>query len=228
MLRPLIISLCFTLGSGIQAAEETAPKGINVRFFAAALNEGQGPVCVVSGKTKGASFDIPMTSLSEAQGVSSRDFILAVAAPESPDKPPVPLVTLHLPDQGSDFRILLVPAPNSTYKAVVIRGDDSKFRHGDFFFINLSNQPILGALGSTRVDLKLGAQELVRPTGAKSETFFVVKFARREGEMVVPMSDTCWPIVKDNRSYVLFYNGKNGRPAFRAVDEFMAIEAPAP
>jgi len=228
MLRPLIISLCFTLGSGIQAAEETAPKGINVRFFAAALNEGQGPVCVVSGKTKGVSFDIPMTSLSQAQGVPSRDFMLAAAATAASDQPSVPLVTLHLPDQGSDFRILLVPAPNNAYKAVVIRGDDSKFRHGDFFFINLSNQPILGALGSTRLDLKPGAQELVRPTGAKSETFFVVKFARREGEMVVPMSDTCWPIVKDNRSYVLFYNGKNGRPAFRAVDEFMPIEAPAP
>ncbi len=228
MLRTLSLLLCLTFGSGLQAAEETAAKGISVRFFAAALNEGQGPVCVVSGKTKGASFEIPMTSLSEAQGVPSRDFILAAAAAEAPDQPPVPLVSIHLPDQGTDFRILLVPSPNNTYKAVVIRGDDSKFRHGDFFFINLSSQPILGALGSTRVDLKPGAQELVRPTGAKSDTFFVVKFARRDGDTTVPMSDTCWPIVRDNRSYVLFYNGKNGRPSFRAIDEFMAIEAPAP
>ena len=64
---------------------------------------------------------------------------------------------------------------------------------------------------------------MVKPVSTKSDKFFEVKIARRDEGKLLPLTNTCWPIVKDNRSFVIFYNGENGRPTYRAVDEFMKL-----
>ncbi len=224
MHRLLIIPLLCLLVHCARAAQAATGKGITIRLFAVALNKDQGPLCLMTGDLRGPAFDLPTTSLSAPQTVAGRELVL-VAAASATDSLPRPLGAIHLPEQGSDFRILLVPTVDSTYRSVVIRADDPKFGHGDFFFINLSTQPILGLLGTTKLELKPGSQEMVRPAGTKSEKFFEVKFARREADNFVPITDTCWPIVRDNRSFVIFYNGKGDRPTYRAVDEFMPLEA---
>jgi hypothetical protein len=221
MRRLAIIPLLCLLTLHLPTSAAESLKGVSIRIFAVALCNNQGPVCVIAGETRSEPFDIPTTNLSLPQTVQARDFIL-VSATSPPDAPPVPLANIHLPDQGSDYRIMLIPASSNSYKPVVIRGDDPKFSRGDFFFINLSNAEILGALGTSRLDLKPGAQTIITPTGA-TDKFFEVKFARREVDKLMPLTNTCWPIVRDNRSFVIFYNGSNGRPTYRAVDEFMAL-----
>ena len=101
----------------------------------------------------------------------------------------------------------------------------SRDRNWIFYFINLSSHLILGALGTNRIDMKPGGLEFVRPPAAKTDKSFEVKFAYREGEKLRPLTNTSWPIVRDNRSYVIFYEGNNGHPTYRAVDEFMALPA---
>lgn len=210
--------LCPAYAVGVEPS-----KGISIRLFAVALNKDQGPVCVMNGEIRNPAFEIPTTNLSESQAVSVRDFVL-ISAAASPETRPVPLAGIHLPDQGSDFRIILVPAGGNTYKPVVIRGDDPKFSHGDFFFLNLSTHEMLGILGTVKLELKPGTQEIIRPAGARSDKFFEVKFARRAEDKLVPLTNTCWPVVHDNRSFVIFYNAGSGRPTYRAVDEFMSLD----
>jgi hypothetical protein len=90
------------------------------------------------------------------------------------------------------------------------------------FFINLSTHDILGNLGSTKLNLKSSGSEIVRLTGAESGGFFEVKFARLEQSKLLPVAETRWPVLRNNRSYIIFHNGKNDRPTYRAVDEFMS------
>lgn len=222
MTRLLIFPLILLFTHHAIAAEQAALKRLSIRIFAVALAKDQGPVCVMVGESRNPAFEIPTTQLSDPQSVTARDFILAEAT-TTPEAPPVALATIHLPEQGTDFRIILIPTANKSYKPVVIRGDDPKFSNGDFFFINLSTHDILGILGATKLDLKPGAQEMVKPVSTKSDKFFEVKIARREEGKLLPLTNTCWPIVKDNRSFVIFYNGENGRPTYRAVDEFMKL-----
>lgn len=220
--RFLILLLFGCLVPSAGAVGEESAKGISIRLFAVALLKDQGPVCVMTGKSRGDVFEIPTTNLSDPQSVTAREFIL-ISAATPVESAPVPLSTIRLPEQGTDFRIILVPTEKAIYKPVVIRGDDPKFAPGDFYFINLSSHQMLGTLGSSRINMKPGAQEMVRPAGAKSDKQFEVKFARREGDKLRPLTDTCWPIIHDNRSFVIFYDGKGGRPTYRAVDEFMAL-----
>jgi hypothetical protein len=78
------------------------------------------------------------------------------------------------------------------------------------------------------LDLKPGSQEYVRPSADKAGEFFGVKLGYREGNELMPVVNSGWPLAKDNRTYVLFFTTGDGRISYRAVDEFMAIEAPAP
>lgn len=223
----LMLVFAVVTGFGHAADVDPSSKGISIRLFAVELHDPQGPVCLMAGERRNSSFQISTTSLSEAQSVSDRSFnLISATAPE--DSPVTSLAKVVLPEQGRDFRIILVPAKDGTYKTVVVRADDPKFSHGDFFFINLSTHEMLGQLGSVRLDLKPGGTEFVSPGGAKSDKFFEVRFARRDGSQLVPLTNTCWPVVRDNRSFVIFYNGRKGRPTYRAVDEFMPLAIAAP
>lgn len=228
MLRVFIISILVLISVKLAAADPAEARGISIRVFAVALTKNQGPVSTLVGDSRGKPFVIPTLNLSAVQAVSAREFLLISSAAPT-DAPPQPLASIRLPDQGKDFRIILVPANDETYKTIVIRGDDPKFAHGDFFFVNLSNREMLGSLGIVKLALKPGEQEFVTPAGDKSKNFFEVKFAYREEKKLMPLTNTCWPIVKDNRSFVIFHNGKKGSPTYRAVDEFMALPiSPAP
>lgn len=226
MFRIFILSIFALTPVMLHAAEPAEAKGISIRLFAVALTKNQAPVSTLVGESRGKPFVIPTLNLSAVQAVTSREFQL-IPSTAPTDAPPPVLASIHLPDLGKDFRIILVPANDDTYKAVVIRADDPKFSHGDFFFMNLSTREVLGSLGSVKLDLKPGSQQLVSPAGAKDKNFFEVKFATRQDKALIPLTNTCWPIVKDNRSYVIFYSGQGGRPTYRAVDEFMALPAAA-
>jgi hypothetical protein len=213
---PIVLALALLAGN----LHGQAAKGISVRVFAVALHPGQDPVCILTGDTRGDAFELPEFNLSDSLPSPARAFRLISAA--SPlETPPKTLANIQLPEQGSDFRILLVPAPDGAYQAVVIRGDDPKFASGDVFFINLSSHRVLGRLGSATLDLKPAAREIIRLKGDQSGTFFEVKFAREEAGKVLPLTDTRWPVLRNNRSFLIFHNGKRGLPTYRAVDEFL-------
>jgi hypothetical protein len=213
LLGPLVFS-------AVATAQKPDEKGISIRLFAVAANPNQGKVCFLIAGKRGEAFELPIYNLSDPQSVSAREIQLILSSAPT-DVPPRPVSTIRLPDTGRDFRVILVPAAADSYQAVVVRGDDQAFRNGDAFFINLSSHHILGIIGTTKLDLKSGARETIRPTGASDGSFYQVKFARKENEQLLPVADTRWPVLRNNRSFLIFFNGKDGLPNYRAVDEFL-------
>lgn len=221
MFRSLALSLLGPLVfSAFATAQKPDEKGISIRLFAVAANPNQGKVCLFTAGKRGEAFELPTYNLSDPQSVAAREIQLILSSAPT-DAPPRPVSTIRLPDTGRDFRVILVPATADSYQAVIVRGDDPAFGNGDAFFINLSSHHILGIIGTTKLELKSGARETIRPTGASDGSFYQVKFARLENEKALPVADTRWPVLRNNRSFLIFYNGKDGLPTYRAVDEFL-------
>jgi hypothetical protein len=211
---------CCLAFPAVATAQTPDEKGITIRLFAVAANTNQGKVCLLMAGKRGESFELPTHNLSDPQVVTAREIqLISSSAPT--DAPPRALITIRLPDTGRDFRVILVPADADTYRAVVVRADDPGFRSGDVFFINLSSHHILGIIGTAKLDLKSGSRETIRPTGASPGSFYEVKFARMEDKQLHPVADTRWPVLRNNRSFLIFFSGKDGLPAYRAVDEFL-------
>jgi hypothetical protein len=221
MFRSSIFSLLACIASSVLAsAQKPDEKGITLRLFAVAAHPTQGKVCLLTAGKRGESFELPTHNLSDPQSVAAREIQLIPSSAPA-DSPPRPLSTIRLPDAGRDFRVILVPATADSYRSVVVRGDDPGFGNGDAFFINLSPHHVLGNIGTTKLDLQSGARETIRPTGASDGSFYQVKFARLENKQLFPVADTRWPVLRNNRSYLIFFNGKDGLPSYRAVDEFL-------
>lgn len=226
MTHILTIPLLVLLAMQALAAAPDSESGVSIRLFAAALNQNQGPVQILVGDTRSDAFNLTTTTLTQSKTLSARAFRL-ISADSTAASAPQTLATINLPEQGSDFRVILVPSENNIYRHIIIRGDEPKFSNGDIFFINLSSSRMLGMLGTVRFDLKPGVQQIMSPTGNDGNNFFEVKFARHveDKDKLLPLTNTCWPVVRDNRSFVIFYDNRSGRPSYRAVDEFMPIAA---
>ncbi len=108
-------------------------------------------------------------------------------------------------------------------KAVVINSGDVNFRGGDVYFYNHAGKPVLGYVGTSKFLLNPGQGKLLRPEGAKEETYYDVGFGVREAEGDRVMRTMRWPVLTRSRSYVFFYqNPVKDRIDYRAVDEFVA------
>ena len=221
MFRKTLVLLAVTLAplSFSRAAE--GAKSLRMRLFAVALLPDQGKVRMVAGDKVGPAFELPTCNLSESMAIETRIFRL-MDEPASADPKAAALCTIQFPEQGADFRVILVPKPDKTYHSIVVRGDDPKFASGDVFFINLSSHHVIGLLGTAKLDLERGDREMVRLEGAKAGVFFEVKIASREGGGITPLADTRWPVLRNNRSILVFHDDLNGQPAYRAVDEFLS------
>jgi hypothetical protein len=221
MFRTILVFLAAAIAPLPFAAAQESTKGVRMRLFAVALLPDQGKVQIVAGDKIGPAFELPTYNLSDSMAVEARTFRL-MAEPASADPKTAALCTIQFPEQGADFRVILVPKPDKTYHSIVVRGDDPKFVAGDVFFVNLSTHHVVGLLGTAKLDLESGDRELVRLEGAKAGVFFEVKIASREGEGITPLADTRWPVLRNNRSILVFHDDLNGQPAYRAVDEFLS------
>ncbi len=227
MFHKTLVCLLASLAPFAPAAAQDSVKGLRVRLFSVALHPDQGKVQIMAGDKPSPAFELPVFSLSESMPVAARKFQL-IAESANPDPKAPSLCDVVLPEQGADFRIVLVPKKDGTYQSFVIRGDDPKFASGDVFFVNLSSHHVIGLLGTAKLDLELNSREIVRLAGAKSGVFFEVKIASREGNGIIPLADTRWPVMRNNRSIVVFHDDNKGQPVYRAVDEFLKPKPAAP
>lgn len=224
MFRTTLVALAILAPLLPSAHAQDNARGLRMRIFAVALQPNQGKVRITAGGEPGPAFEVPVFNLSDSMPVEARKFQLVAESPPA-DTPPAPLCAIQLPEQGSDFRVILVPKSDGTYQSFVVRGDDPKFASGDVFFVNLSSHHVIGLLGTSKLDLNRGDREIVRLEGAKSGVFFEVKIASREGNQLTPLTDTRWPVLRNNRSIIVFHDDNKGQPVYRAVDEFLP---PAP
>jgi hypothetical protein len=212
------LACCFV---PLLSAQESGKSDLKVRFLAERAPANLGQVELLAGKVRSAGFKLPVNHLSEVQSAPARAFSVCQSGKETP------LAAVTLPESGKAFIVLLIPAA-SGYKPVVVPSDAS-FKPGDVYFYNHSDKPVLGYVGTAKFILEPGKGQTLRPEGAKPEKYYDVGFGVREKEGDRALSTTRWPVDPQQRSYVFFFvNPKTNRLDFRAVDEFVPPEKPAP
>ena len=195
--------------------------GVSLRFLAESTPENLGDVVLAGDDRLSPPFGLSSEHLSVPIPATARKLTLRMK-----DKPVV-LSEISLPQSGSTFIILLIPDPKSGYRAVVIDATGVNFKGGDVYFYNHADMPVFGYVGPSRFTLKSGVGELLRPAGAKQDTYYDVGFGVREPEGDRVLRMLRWPVASRSRSYVFFYrNPVKNRIDFRAVEEFVAAPEP--
>jgi hypothetical protein len=204
------------------ATDLAAADGPTLRFLAERAPDTLGEVMLAAGEQLTPPFKLPAERLSDPIPAPARKLALRLR-----DKPVV-LAQIGLPENGDAFIILLIPDPKGGFLPVVINASDVNFRGGDVYFYNHAPKPVLGYVGAAKFILKPEEGKLVRPSGAKEETYYDVGFGVREKEGDRMMRTMRWPVLTRSRSYVFFYqNPVKNRIDYRAVDEFVAPPAAA-
>lgn len=211
----LLAALCTSL------ATAKPEKPIEVRYAAMALPPGHDKLVMVTEEIRSEAFEPPVNFLSEPLVVPARSFQIQK---EDDTKS---LAQVALPEQGNSFVVLLVPGEKILFEAVVIPARDGKFRPGHFYVHNVSSKSVIGQVGTTRFALPPRKGSVVRPEGAREERFYDVLLGVRENESNRVISSSRWPLSRQTRTYVFFYdNSKRGDVDFRAIDEFVPPEEP--
>lgn len=221
MLRSVFCLIVATLAGA--TAQEAGKGGPTVRFLAERVPAEIAEVVLLAGEAKSKAFSLPVNHLSDPQVAPARSFVIQPAAKA------VNLVTVTLPEEGKAFNVLLVPSAKGGYSPVVIPAGDPSFKGGDVYFYNHSPKVVLGYVGTAKLVLQPGKGQILRPAGPRPDKNYDVGFGVREKEGDRVLSKSRWPVDDTNRSYVFFFvNPKTQRVDFRAVDEFVPVEKPAP
>lgn len=213
MKRLTLTTACWFLGAALLSA---AGGKIEVRFAAQTAPPKLGELVMTTDDSRSAPFALPLNHLSEPQTAPGRAFRL-----EMEEKPTV-LATVTLPAAGNDFVILLVPGVKSGFEPVVVPARDGSFRPGDYYLHNVSRESVLGQVGTTKFVIPPRKGQVVRPRGAREGRFYDVSLGVREGNKPRVISTSRWPVGKQMRTYVFFFdNPKRKDVDFRAIDEFV-------
>jgi hypothetical protein len=214
----LLLALSFCPLTSLLLAQDTpaTPKSaIKLRVLAEVVPEALGPVYLLAGEARTAEFELPANNVSDPIAVAGRSLILKTSAAN------LSLCTFTLPAEGKSFVVIFSPAKPAGYKAEMVRTDDPSFKRGDVFFLNRTDQTILGKLGTKELVLASGKTAISRPEGATEGVYYDVAFAARSEAGNKLLSTVRWPVDDQIRSYVFFVQDPTGRISYRAVDEFM-------
>lgn len=192
-----------------------ARNSITLRVLAEVVPEDLGTVYLMAGEARTAAFDLPANNVSDPLVVPGRSLVLKTSTKD------LGLCKFTLPDAGRAFVVIFSPAKPAGYRAEVVRTDDPSFKRGDVFFLNRTDQTILGKLGTKALVLAPDKTAITRPEGATEGAYYDVAFAARTATGDKLLSTVRWPIDEQIRSYVFFIQDAEGRVTYRAVDEFM-------
>ena len=193
----------------------TSKNVIKLRVLAEMVPEDLGAVYLRAGEAKTAEFELPANNVSDPLSVIGRELVLKTVAKD------LSLCSFTLPDAGKSFVVIFSPAKPAGFKAEIVRTDDPSFKRGDVFFLNRTEQTILGKLGTKPLVLAPGKSAITRPEGATEGVYYDVAFAARSEAGDKLLSTVRWPLDEQIRSYVFFVQDPTGRITYRAVDEFI-------
>lgn len=216
----LLISILLVSASIAHAAKPS--KGdVKVRFLAESTPPDLGQIVLATADARSDPFDLPMNNLSRPQQPPARLFSVWSVAKN------LSLTTIKLPEEGDAFIVLLLVSSKGGYEPVIMPAENSSFKAGDVYFYNNAKEPVLGLLGNTKFSLVPGKGTVVTPSGFGEQKYYHVMLGVREADQDKVIRSMKWPASKTMRNYVFFYMDPiKKRVTYRAVDEFMAPEAP--
>ncbi len=144
-------------------------------------------------------------------------FVIPDAATESGYRS---VADVMLPEQGSDFIILLEPS-GENFKAHVVIGKEPRFVNGSTLFFNATDIPIGATLGETKILIRPGDPILAEAPPKGERPWYQVSFYEPDVDGSPRIfTNTRWPYRNASRSYVFFFLVKDSeRIAIQAVDE---------
>lgn len=228
MCRPLaaLLFLCAVSGAASGQDKPNAPApardAITLRLLAEVVPDNLGTVYLTAGDSRTTAIELPANNVSEPVVVPGRALVLKATNKD------LPLCAFNLPGAGRAFVVIFSPAKPAGYRAEVVRTDDPSFKRGDVFFLNRTEQTILGKLGTKALVLEPGKSAITRPDGATEGAYYDIAFAARTETGDKLLSTVRWPIDEQIRSYVFFVQDETGRVTYRAVDEFVPQIKAAP
>ena len=192
-----------------------ADKAITLRLLACEVSKELVKVFLESKESKSDVFEISSSALSKPIAVSAR--AVEIKVPDS-EVPPCPIT---LPGEGRSFAILLAPEEPAGFVPVVIRLDDGSFKAGDYYFVNRTAKTVVLKLGAAEVVLDAGDFVKSRPTEPVHNHHYNITMSARGDSGDKVFASTRWPLVNQNRGFIIFLTGSNGRITYRAVDDFI-------
>ena len=218
-----LLQIAVLLFATIVHSEGAAKGEVKVRLLAERIPNNLGKVVLANEKIRSDPFDLPMNNLSPPQNPPARIFNVW-----SVDKN-ISIASVKLPEEGESFLVILIPSENGTYIPSVMPFDNPNFKAGDVYFFNNTNKLVLALLGTSKLALASGKSAVVTPSGFGDEKYYYTMLGVREADGDKVIKSMKWPSSKTMRNYVFFYvDPSKQRITYRAVDEFMQVEKPAP
>ncbi len=212
---------CLLLATPIFGQNQT---GVSIRFLNGLSTESLTDAQLRTPEWESELFRIPYRELSLPQTAKSR--MLRIFH-QGGNPQPAPLCDVILPEQGSDFIVILVPGKDGP-KAAILNSKAPGFRPGDIYMHNASEHTIALALGTTREVLKPAQGKAIRPGTPADASNYEVAVLYDDKGTAKPLVLTKWPLNDRLRGYVFFIPGKHNRPLYRAVQEFVPQSQPEP
>ena len=195
-------------------------KDIQLRFLSGVQTTSLDDAQLRNNDWKGEAFRIPANQLSRPQSVKLRALRLHHEA-DAPEAKPI--CNIILPETGGTFIVILIQKEKKI-ESVIIPADSPGFRPGDVFLQNSSEQSIAGTLGTTRVSLRSGEGKAIRPGAPADARMYDAAFVYDENGVSRRLALSTWPLNKKLRAYVFFLPGPDGRPQYRAVQEYVEAD----
>jgi hypothetical protein len=123
--------------------------------------------------------------------------------------------------------ILLVRKGKENEEGMVVIPIDiqqSTFGGGSFLFLNAASLDLAGVLGETKFVVKPGKFIVTKPSPAKDEPLGLVQasFFYSKDEEVKPLFNSTWPLNKQARTMVVFYEDpETGRLTRHSIRDFL-------
>lgn len=121
---------------------------------------------------------------------------------------------------ASSYFLVLLWDGVGRWRLLPVEAEEGRFRPGGRMFINASPARLVVRIGGQQFACKPGEMRMVPPMEAKDGKH-PVEMRRQDGEKWVVFNSTWWPVLEEERSFVLVYpEGAKGRLRVKSLAYF--------
>ena len=223
--RPVLAAFFATIILVCQAQQE---EKVTLQFLSFPKDLDPKPVELLTGDGKTTEVKIPTNEFSETYSVTRLKKWVVGKTETGKDGKPTFTVFGEGPALDSPKQlILLVRKGKANEDGMVVIPIDiqqSTYGGGSFLFLNAATLDIAGVLGEAKFAIKPGKFIVTKPSPAKDEPLGLVQasFFYRKDDEVKPLFNSTWPLNKQARTMVVFYEDpETGRLTRHSIRDFL-------
>lgn len=231
----LIASVFYCVASLVQASTPTvgAEKraSVSVRFLA--FDAIETPCVLQTADGRWTSANISNVYFGQPVRVSTKGPLALFATESSPlagtNSPPVTTSVISAPSKNAKPLVTaaLINSPRQlvflfkgkdAVRALVMPDSDDHFPFGSVLAINLTNKPIQGFVGKSKITVPPGGRALASNVGVDNKSGDIsVRFRGSVNGKDALLYSTIWSIKPDTRMFVFLYEDESGRVLVKPI-----------